>query len=100
MTNSVFGALFGEKGPRPSTKIAARSITTADQLAALKGTLDLRESSLVNLTEGQKTLLDENDSLRAVYLERTNEVFNLKKEVDVLKRQVVALKEEIKRLKR
>ena len=100
MRTSLFGALFGEKGPRPSTEISAPSITVSDQLAALKGTLDLRESALVQAIEEQDILQDEKDSLRSVYVARTNEVIALKEEVDALKRRIVALKEEISRLQR
>ena len=88
MRTSWFGALFGTQGPRPATEIAPPSVTLSEQLAALKGTLDLRESSLARLRDAQRRLQDENDSLRVVYVQRTEEVLALRKEVDRLQHQL------------
>jgi len=86
MRTSVFGALFGEKEARPSGE-AAHASTLADQLAALRAALDMKDRSLERLREEQRMFLNENDALRAVYLERTAEALALTKEIERLQQQ-------------
>jgi len=80
--------LFGEKGPGQSAESATPPITIFEQLAALKGALEMREKSLALLREDQRMLQDENESLRKIYVERTEEVVALRKEVDRLRHQL------------
>ncbi len=80
---SVFGALFGDK-EKPKFRDSANSQLNAveAQLGLMKATIQMKEKALEQLREAERQFLAENDSLRAVYLERTTEVVELRKRIE------------------
>ncbi len=91
MRTSLFGPLFGDKVAKQSTDAQAPSNTLMHELGALKAIVEMKDHSLDRLREEQRMFIAEIDSLRAVFIERTEEVLALRKEVGSLQQRIEAL---------
>ena len=91
MRTSLFGPLFGDKVAKQAADAQSPSNTLLHELGALKAIVDMKDHSLDRLRDEQRMLVTEIDSLRAVFVERTEEVLALKKEVARLQQRMEAL---------